>query len=347
MVRPALALLVGALATGCYSTLRELDVQRRPPRRAHCAPAACADSVELTYLGVGGFVLRHGGQAIMTAPSFSHRGLVPVTVNWSVRSDSGAVDRGMARVDTSGVAAVLVGHAHYDHAMDLPRVAERWVPRARVYGSGTLKNILAGAPGLDTARLVSLDGDVGDSAHVGRWTYVPGGRIRFMPLRSSHAPNFLWITIANDEQRTARRDLPRSAWGWKKGPVYAYLIDVTDAADTTRPAFRVFYQDAAAKAEYAVLPKFAGADARPVDVAIVCVGNFDSYHSPRYPEPTLRALQPRHVVLGHWENFFRAPEPPFAVLPATKTRELVRRVEAVVGRSWVTLEPFASQRYLF
>jgi hypothetical protein len=246
------------------------------------------------------------------------------------------------------VAALLVGHAHYDHALDVPRVAARWVPRARVYGSGTLKNILAGARELDTARVVSLDGLAADSAHVGRWTYLPGGRIRFMALRSSHAPNFAWWTIANDAQAEPRTDLPRSAYGWKMGPVYAYLIDVTTADDTTRPAFRVFYQDAAARDRHARLPPFAARDSLPVDVAIVCVGNFQNLHARDYPRAMLRQLRPRHVVLGHWEDFFRAASDSLRVIPFTDTGELVRRVERSVGAgNWVTLQPLARERYVF
>src|SRR5918997_6883763 len=142
---PVLPLALAALSAGCHNAVRELDVQQAPARRAHCAADACRDSVELTYLGVGGFVLRYGDQALMTGPSFTRRSLPAVFAHLSVRSDSAAVDRGMRRVDTAGVAAVLVGHSHYDHALDVPRVASRWAPRARVYGSGTLKNILAGA----------------------------------------------------------------------------------------------------------------------------------------------------------------------------------------------------------
>jgi hypothetical protein len=130
------------------------------------------------------------------------------------------------------------------------------------------------------------------------------------------------------------------------GPVYAYLIEVLDAGG--RPVFRIFYQDAAAPRAYESLPAARRADA--VDVAIITVGNFRGrlFGVRDYPHALLDSLKPRRVVLGHWENFFRAPFEPLRVVPLTNTGELVRRVERSVGAgNWVTLQPLARERYVF
>ena len=44
----------------------------------------------------------------------------------------------------AAVHAILVGHSHYDHLMDVPLIARRYVPNATIYGSLTTKRILMG-----------------------------------------------------------------------------------------------------------------------------------------------------------------------------------------------------------
>jgi len=304
--------------------------------------------VDLLYLGVGGFVIRRGDHALMTAPSVSHPGLLSVFFGRPISSNGPRVDSLMRRVEErlplEGVSGILVGHGHYDHLIDVPRTM-RWTPNARVYGSATVKNLLAPFPRLDTSRVVAVDDSAGDARRDGRWVYTHDRAFRFMPLRSAHAPNFLGITIASGSLDAPRKTRPSSAHQWLMGPVYAYLIEVLGAGGT--PVFRVLYQDAASERAYESLPLARRADT--VDVAIITVGNYRGLFGVRdYPHALLDSLKPRRVVLGHWENFFRAPSDSLRVIPLTNTRELVRRVEGAVGPgNWVTLRPLAGERYVF
>jgi len=305
--------------------------------------------VDLLYLGVGGFVIRHGDRALMTGPSVSHRGVLPVFFGRPVASDEALVDSLMGEVRRRmpgglQVSAILVGHGHYDHLLDVPRTASHW-PGATVYGSATVKNLLAPFS-LDPARVVAVDDSAGDARRAGGWIRTADGAFRFMPLRSGHAPNFLGYTIARGTVDTALKAPPRSARDWRMGPVYAYLIEGLDAGG--RPVFRVLYQDAASARAYESLP--AGLAPGSVDVAIITAGNYRGrlFGVRDYPHALLDSLRPRRVVLGHWENFFREPSEALRVIPMTDTRELVRRVERSVGAgNWVTLQPLARERYVF
>lgn len=255
---------------------------------------------------------------------------------FGMETDTALVDHHMRQVDLTGVSSILVGHAHYDHLLDVPYVARRWAPDARVYGSPTMANILAGDRRL-RSRAWSIADSVGSVTAAGRWIYPPGGGMRFMPLRSSHAPNFRGYTFARGVLGTERRSLPRTARGWLEGEVYAYLIDLI-AADST-PKLRIYYQDAAADSVYVTLPPLAGRDARRVDVAILCVGNYGDV--PGNPDVLLGALRPRHVVLSHWEDFFRSPLDPLRVIPGTDTDRLATRLQEAVGDRWLTPTPLS------
>jgi hypothetical protein len=99
----------------------------------------------------------------------------------------------------------------------------------------------------------------------------------------------------------------------------------------------LFYEDSAAEPEYTWLPPLMGDDVRPVDVAIICAGNFGNAKD--YPTALIDHLHPRYVIIGHWEDFFRSPFPPFSAIPNNSSSELVKRVVNGVNQNWVTPEP--------
>lgn len=340
-------------ATGCLrltgpaSALRPIPRDSIPTWRACADLSPCESTVQFTYLGVGGFLIRAGDDALMTAPSFSHPALMAVaTPLWPIRSDTAAVDRELRRylgatlAPLAGVQSILVGHSHYDHLMDVPFIARRYLPHATIYGTLTTKRILMGDAWMRThaSQIDSLfpaDSVVASAWQVGRWFYSPSRRMRFMAVRSTHAPNWWFITMARCHAQHDRASLPRTAWGWCLGEPVSYVIDLLDEGE--KPVFRIFYQDAATQPLDVVLPPFTGSDQHPVDVAIVCAGNFKKV--PDYPSLLLAALRPRYVILGHWEDFFHdqgdAPSP----VRLTDTKELAARLDRLGANRWITLVP--------
>ena len=311
------------------------------------ATDACTGEVSFTYLGVGGFLIRAGNDAVMTSPFFSHAALlrISIPVLFHIKSDSTVVDAQLHKLlgadadsQLARVRTVLVGHSHYDHALDVPYIMRAYTPNARLIAGMTTKRILMGDSWFrahaDQIDSVPLDA-AGTPWRLGTWVTVAGGRMRIMPLRSSHAHNFLKFTIAPGHADYDYDHLPTTAWGWKMGDPYSYLIDVLDTAG--HPVFRVLYQDAAAQPMDVLLPLFPIADQRRVDVAIICAGNFEKV--PDYPTLLAGALHPRVILVGHWENFFRSMDAPLAPVPFTKTTRLAERLDLAAPDRWFTLEP--------
>jgi len=82
----------------------------------------------MQYLGNGGWVFRRGADTIATAPFVTNP--AGLAIYFPARSD---VDRVRARAPPMpDVRAILIGHAHYDHAMDLPAVMRDRAPSARL-----------------------------------------------------------------------------------------------------------------------------------------------------------------------------------------------------------------------
>lgn len=334
--------LVGAavLGSGCAGSLERLPETPGPVtlRLAGGGPeTSAAEGPTLRYLGVGGWLVRWRGAAFLTAPFYSNPGFFRVGL-WSIRADTARIDRHLP--DVSDATAILVGHAHYDHLMDVPWVARRRAPGATIYGSETMVNTLAGFTSLDEeGRLLALNHRAGDYRAPGEWIRVAGGRIRFMALRSSHAPHALGRTFYSGRRTEEITWKPGIAPDWLEGRTLAYLVDLLDEAG--RPVFRIYYQDSAARAPAGLVPELPAEDRRRVDVAILCPASFDQVE--RHPEAILENLNPRHVLLGHWEDFFRDPARPLRTVPFTDLQDFIDRMIPALpdDASWTLPEPGA------
>jgi L-ascorbate metabolism protein UlaG (beta-lactamase superfamily) len=246
------------------------------------------------------------------------------------------------------VQAILVGHSHYDHLMDVPLLARQFARHARIYGTLTTKRTLMGDSSLrsHSERIDSLypsDSVIGTAWRAGQWFYTRTRHMRFMAVRSSHARNWWFVTLAPCHEHHDRRSLPRTAWGWCVGEPVSYLIDVLD--DAGKPLLRIFYQDAASQPIDVVLPPFVGVDAHAIDVAIVCAGNFKKVDS--YPTFLLAALRPRYVIVAHWEDFFHDPGEAATPVRLTDTRELAARLDLIGARRWRALDPGARVSFAY
>ena len=274
-----------------------------------CAAGVCPSgpSVEITYLGVAGFMIRSERHVLLTAPMFSNpplRRVAPYPFwHGPVLEPDTALVRQLVPIEAQRASAILVGHGHYDHLLDVPFIADSLVRGALIYGGPSVRNMLAGDVGL-RPRLVAVGGDsVGTISSVGEWITSRDGGFRFMALRASHAPavsEWRWrFDFAPGTVDTMLGALPRHAWDWKAGEPYAWLIDVLDTRG--RPTFRIYFQDAATDAPLGFPP--ASLAGRRVDVAILCVPNSRDA-APPAPDALLDSLRPRYVIAGHWESFF-------------------------------------------
>lgn len=209
-----------------------------------------------------------------------------------------------------------------------------------MYGNRTAVNLLRGDPALDPARLVSVEERAGNADRAGSWHSTAEGRIRFMALRSGHAPHLLGIHLYQGERREPATRLPEWAGGWVEGTPLAFLIDFLSPDGEV--LYRIHYQDAASTPPEGFPPPLA--DGIPVDLAILCAPGYDQLHD--FPEGILRHLEPRHVLVGHWESFFRSRDEELRGVPATDLEEFLRRMEGALppGAEWDILEPGATIR---
>lgn len=368
--RRALARLVAtatmcALLAACHWVRTGDPAPFRPVASAQinavgdCASTAtCRDSIDIVAMGVSGFLFvpwRDTTQLVMTPPSYTNPTLWwTVFGNWLFGSspNEARLARRLRDLPAAGpdrlarVRAVLVGHGHYDHLMDLPPLA-RNLPNATVYGSRSVVNTLNAVPAFGGAsgpasRLVSVDSLAGVTADRPGYSLSIGDAVRVRAIAWEHAPNFGTHVIARGNVEPARSTLPRGIFGWKLGRVFAYAIDVLD--QDGRVGSRIIVHDAGASPQV-VRRAVAVIGTMPVarsTVLVITAANFDQ--EPSYPDILLASLAPEHVLLGHWEDFFRSPEKAERVVRGIHGPALIDVVQRYQGDRWTALRAGATLR---
>src|SRR5512143_1905250 len=138
-MRTAVLVLLGACSG---SSAIESPDAAAPVAPDDAAPPVAPSALEIRSLGVQGFVLHHGHDTVMTAPLFTRQSAIEVTFNVPLPSDTAAVDAGLAGVPLDELRAVISGHAHYDHFLDVPHILDK-APGAIAYTNLTGRHILA------------------------------------------------------------------------------------------------------------------------------------------------------------------------------------------------------------
>src|SRR6476469_8356169 len=103
---------------------RAADEAAAAELRARAAAAlALAPGLEVEWLGVAGYRLTYEGQTIYIDPYVSRVPLRAVVRRRTALADLGLHDRWLR--PHGRVVGVLVGHTHFDHAIDVPAICVR------------------------------------------------------------------------------------------------------------------------------------------------------------------------------------------------------------------------------
>jgi hypothetical protein len=319
-MRMSWRLLILLSGAACRAPLSITTPIQSGPHVVGCAAATCGDPdslISVTYLGVSGLLIEHRHHVLLTAPFFSNPsfGQVRPRVRKLLRStpriapDTSTIERLLPRT-ADRATTILVGHGHYDHLMDVPYIATRRATSATIYGGPSVRHMLMGDSVLRAnggRRVVAIsEGVAGRPRRRGAWFYSSDSAYRFMALIAGHAPTYrAWKQVYTFSSGTVDSDLdslPGTAAEWKLGETYSYVIDVLD--DRTRaPIFRIYFQDAPSEPPLGFPPTEVLAE-RPIDLAVLCAAT--SSNVSNTPDSLLAVLKPAHVMLAHWEDFFRA-----------------------------------------
>jgi L-ascorbate metabolism protein UlaG (beta-lactamase superfamily) len=242
-------------------------------RELAASPLELPPGLELQWLGVAGYRLSYQGQTLYIDPYLSRVPLAAVFARKPALADPALSERYLG--DGHGaVAGILVGHTHFDHAIDVPAIATRF--DALVYGSNSLVNLMA-LHGLGE-RAVQVQPH--RAYELGPFT------VTFVP--SLHSKLLLGYRVPFDGELTCEHLDGLSPGAYRCGQVFGIHIAVAGIS---------FYHQGSANLIDEELPS-GGVD---VFLAGIAGRSFTRAYWPRI----LGALQPRVVVASHFDDFFR------------------------------------------
>lgn len=284
---------------------------------------------KLQFIGAGGFYLSLPQGGVLVDPFYSNPGLLSLASLRTLVPDTQTIDRYLPPPDD--INAVLIGHVHFDHALDLPYIASKLPESARIYGSATLKNSLATVIASD--RLIDVEPGMSVDGRGGQWLML-APHLRVFPIKSEHAPHIgSWVFGSGNVEKPLDH-VPEDVLDWQAGVNISYLLDLLD--DEKRPVYRVFIQTSASSSPNGLAPNSVLDDGKAVDMAVLCAANYDKME--HYPEYLLERMSPQKVVLVHWEKFWTPYEPGQASpLPGLNIDNLYRRINAVLPQAEVSI----------
>jgi L-ascorbate metabolism protein UlaG (beta-lactamase superfamily) len=329
----AVCILAGLGLTACssYNPLRDDADLRREIGTGPPSPGA----VQVTYFGNTTLLIRDGTTTLLVDGFFSRPGFLQTFFgNIGPRGD---VDAKLRSIGVNHIDAILVGHAHHDHALDATELADRY--ETQVIGSASFAQIYGGshrAGRNSTLVRVPADGTPFETPH-------ENGAFKVRFVRSEHIRSFSFIQRMIEGHIEQPLHLPARFSRFKCGHVYALHI--------YHPQGSILVTTTAGAAPGALQPSQHNAN-----VAFLSTG-FLSKETPAgrqtYWQETIEATQENDsanvVVPVHWDNFTRKlsdglqPPPSFVdrakpVMDFIKSKAERRRVRVLdVGESiWIS-----------
>lgn len=223
-----------------------------------------AESIEITYLGTAGFIIKGEHRTIVLDPYVSRPNLRR-TLSARLVPDTELIKRTIPHADD-----VLIGHAHYDHILDAPDLCKQ--TGARLIGSSS--TIMVGrAAGLLPHQLVETAGR--EDIASGKWT------VRGLPSR--HGKLMGRIPMAGDI--TQPPPWPPRAGDLKHGLVLNWVVDTG--------GLRIVHIDSA---------DFINEELEGQQADIVCLCAIGRKARPNYVHDVVRLLKPRWIIPCHWDT---------------------------------------------
>jgi L-ascorbate metabolism protein UlaG (beta-lactamase superfamily) len=235
-------------------------------------PLELPAGLEVEWLGVSGYRISFEGQTVFIDPYLSRVPFTDLLRRRPALPDPAALDR---FVHAPGeVAGVLVGHTHFDHAVDAPAIARRFGCKA--YGSDSL------------LALMGLHGLAEQAIEVEPYRPYELGPFIVSFTPSVHSKLLLGLAVPYDGDLTCEHLDSLSPAAYRCGRVWGISIEVA--------GLRFYHQGSANLIDDAI---------REGGVDVFLAGVAGRSFTDDYWKRILPRLDPKIVVPTHYDNFFR------------------------------------------
>jgi L-ascorbate metabolism protein UlaG (beta-lactamase superfamily) len=261
-------------------------------------PLALPDGLEVEWLGVSGYRVSAEGKTLFVDPYLSRVPFADLLRRRSALPDPEMLDRFVRA--PGEVIGVLVGHTHFDHAVDAPAIARRFGCKA--YGSDSL------------VTLMGLHGLAEQTVEVEPYrTYELGPfEVSFTP--SVHSKLLLGLAVPYDGDLTCEHLDGLTPSAYRCGQVWGISIKVAGVS--------FYHQGSANLIDEAV---------RERDVDVFLAGVAGRNFTEDYWQRIIPRLDPKVVVPTHYDNFFRPLGERLEFVSDVRLSALPKEIGAVSG----------------
>ena len=250
--------------------------------------------IAVTWTGAAGLRFEDGADAILIDPYYTRVGILK-TLFSPVQADEQAIEANLTQ--RAPLAAIIVGHTHSDHALDVPYLASRC--SGQVVGSSSLETLMQ-LSGLAERATICKGGE--------KVELMEGAAVTMIP--SAHG-NVAMGRVPFPGEISPSSSLPMKASGYRAGTVFAPKLEWHG---------QVFLHIGSANFLEREL------DGHFCNVLFLCVAGWKK--SKGYPERILEITRPEKVVLFHYDDFSKPHAPGKATrrLPLVDVQSLCARI---------------------
>jgi L-ascorbate metabolism protein UlaG (beta-lactamase superfamily) len=269
-------------------------------------PLALPAGLELAWLGVSGYRMTYEDHTLLIDPYVSRVSVSSLIRRTPALPDAALIERHIGRLENT--VGVLIGHTHFDHAVDAPAIARRLDTRA--YGSRSLMQLM---------RLHGAGERAVEVAPYQRYELGPF-TVSFTP--SAHSKLLLGLAVPFDGELTCDHLDALSPGAYRCGDIYGIHIEVAGAS--------FYHQGSANLVDDAIRH-------RGVDFFLAGVAGRGFTRD--YWKRILGRLQPNTVVPTHYDDFFRPLDAPMGFTTNVNLSQVSDEIRAVSADCQVAALP--------
>lgn len=259
-------------------------------------PLGLPAGLDVAWLGVAGYRLTYERQSIYLDPYVSRVSFRDTLRRGPALPDPALIERHIR--PPGEVLGVLVGHTHFDHAIDVPAIARRFDCPA--YGSDSLQ------------RLMALHGEAERAVHVEPHRAYELGPFVVTFVPSVHSKLLLGYKVPYDGELTCEHLDGLKPGAYRCGQVYGIHIEVAGAT--------LYHQGSA---------NLLDDEIRHRGVDVFLAGIAGRSFTPDYWRRIIGALEPRTIVASHFDDFFRPVDAPLGFSLNVNLAAFPEEIEAV------------------
>lgn len=278
-------------------------------------------SLKVTFLGVSTLLFDDGETALLTDGFFTRPNLLTMAKG-KISPNKKIISHSLERAGIKKLAAILVTHSHYDHAMDAAVVAMQ--TGAMVLGSESTANIARGG-GVPEDRIKVVRDD----------QTVTFGRFEVTFIHSQHShPNM----AAGEIEKPLVP--PAFITQYHEGGSYALVIKHDGKS--------ILVQSSAGIAPGAL-------KGRKADVAFLSIGTLGKQKRSemnQYWDEVVKEVGAKRLIPIHWDNFSKPLDEPLVPIPwpledfpkaikFLQKRSLKEGIDLRIAPAWTRFDPFA------